>query len=218
MRKIQIMLIAVLLVLNLVCFAWADATITLTGTLDPLNISVVVDPATLDFSLAAGQTTATQTINIQNRTQAPMKVTLTSLTLDANSWKPETNWMDTENFPVLSLADAQRKAAFGIEQSQGWNGGWRDSFPAPTVRYVLAGDEGTSLYQPANISGLDAAGSRYGGFTEINLGTLYEWDNGHGDMVWGPTGCLNLKLVADKKRITTKNLQGTLTLAFELTT
>lgn len=79
-----------MLVLNLVCFAWADATITLTGTLDPLNISVVVNPATLDFSIASGQTTAVQTITIQNQTEAPIKVTLASLTFDADSWKPET--------------------------------------------------------------------------------------------------------------------------------
>lgn len=214
MRKIQIMLIAVLLVLNLVCFAWADATITLTGTLDPLNISVVVEPDTLDLSIPSGQTQAVQTITVVNKTEAPLKVKVEGVTLDPAGWVPYTDWSQANlvNFPVMSIAQAQNWAAMGfVCNTGGW--GWRDNAPVPYYMLNAGGAAATSYTPGDNILGLLDDGSSGGNLPETLLGVLNE-----GSDINPQPGAFQVILKSDKKRVTSKTIQGILNLTFELTT
>lgn len=214
MRKVQILLIAALLVLNLVCFAWADATITLTGTLDPLTISVIVNPATLDMSIPTGQTQAVQTVTVVNKTEAPLKVKVAGVTFDAAGWVPYTDWSQANlvNFPVMSVAQAQNWAAMGFKCNTGGSG-WRDNAPVPY--YMLnAGGATTTSYTPGNnILGLLNDGSSGGNLLETLLGVIKEGSDTNPQQ-----GDFQVILKSDKKRVTSKTIQGTLNLTFELTT
>lgn len=120
MRKVQILIVVALLVLNTVALAWADTTITINGTLDPLVIDITVSPATLDFYLASGETSDVTNLIISNRTPANVEMKVAGFSIEAASpWKPyRMELKGSRNWNTLTVADSDIYAALTLLPSK----------------------------------------------------------------------------------------------------
>ena len=94
--------------------ATADVTIALQGQIDPANIDISIDTATLNLDIPVGQTSASDTITVSSTAIIPVKMTLESVAHKAESWSPT---LIAEDPTTLGLADAQNKARFSLNSN-----------------------------------------------------------------------------------------------------
>ncbi len=87
--------------------AIADVTIALQGQIDPANIDISIDTATLNLDIPAGQTQANDTVTVSSTAMIPVKMSLESVSHKADSWSPT---LIAEDPTTLGLADAQNQA------------------------------------------------------------------------------------------------------------
>ncbi len=103
----QIMLIAFLGFALITPIANADTTISLQGQIDPATIDISIDKAALTMDIAAGDTEASDAVTVSSTALIPVKMTLESVSHEAESWEPT---LITTDPTALGLADAQSQA------------------------------------------------------------------------------------------------------------
>jgi hypothetical protein len=133
MRKVQILLLAMLLLFNAVTAAGA-VTITLNGTLDPVEVDVSV-PASLTYILPVGVSMSDpQVIDVVNNTDAPVRMYVDSMTVDTEAW-PNLTMMATDALGD-NYWERNKRAAYLIAPV---NAGW---YVNPTDTEYIPMDNG----------------------------------------------------------------------------
>lgn len=114
MKRLQTLLITVLCMMLMITPVMGEGTTTidLSGNIEAAAINVSLDTSQLILDIAAGDTSATDSLTITNTSLIPLKVSLASITHDEGSWAPT---MITSDVAGLNLTDAQNKAKFRIE-------------------------------------------------------------------------------------------------------
>lgn len=203
------------LVLGAAGAAWADAVITITGTLDPITIETQVSPTQLEFYLPMGMTEASQQFTISNRSPIPLWVQVVSL--KGSKWGLV--WADenlesgkylTSGNQRFSLTDANKGALLMLYLSQN-SPGW---LAPPSCSWIR--------FDPNNPGEAEARA------VVCSDGTVHglTWRDNSGFYTVGeikeaPDGGstdvpLTLILRADMRRLNTKEANWELTLRFDL--
>lgn len=114
MKRLQTLLITVLCMMLMITPVMGEGTTTidLSGNIEAAAINVSLDTSQLILDIAAGDTSATDSLTITNTSLIPLKVSLASITHDEGSWAPT---MITSDVADLNLTDAQNKAKFRFE-------------------------------------------------------------------------------------------------------
>lgn len=116
--------------------ATADVTISLQGQIDPATIDIIIDKATLNLDIPAGQTSASDTITVSSTAMIPVKMTLVSVAHQAESWSPTLIASDPT---TLGLTDAQNQARFSLNS----NTADADYAVAPPTKVIPTGTGST---------------------------------------------------------------------------
>lgn len=111
----QLTLIAFLAMALIVPISAAHAvTIALQGQIDPANIDISIDKATLNLDIATGLTQATDTITVSSTAVIPVVMSLESVSHKAESWSPT---LITADPTTLGLTDAQTQARLTLNSN-----------------------------------------------------------------------------------------------------
>jgi len=111
----QLTLIAFLAMALIVPISAAHAvTIALQGQIDPANIDISIDKATLNLDIATGLTQATDTITVTSTAVIPVVMSLESVSHKAESWSPT---LITADPTTLGLTDAQTQARLTLNSN-----------------------------------------------------------------------------------------------------
>jgi hypothetical protein len=111
----QLTLIAFLAMALIVPISAAHAvTIALQGQIDPANIDISIDKATLNLDIATGLTQATDTITVSSTAVIPVVMSLESVSHKAGSWSPTLISADPT---TLGLTDAQTQARLTLNSN-----------------------------------------------------------------------------------------------------
>lgn len=198
MKKFQMGIIVVLAMMLMVTPVFANgATINLSGNIYPATIDVGLDKSQMILDIAAGDSTANDTITITNTSLIPIKVRLESVSHNEESWSPT---MITADPTTLGLVDGQNQARFTLGALVG----------------DVSGDPGVIKAAPVGTGTLQltatADGTTWGdaGTTPILIGTITESADGVTEEVATTTGTLDVS----KKRILSKVFDTEMVLNF----
>jgi len=107
MKKIQTIIITMLIMSLMTSMVFADTIINLSGQIDPAEIEIGISSANIILDMAAGQTQAQDSITITSTSLIPVKVELTEFKQEkANRWNPTL----VTDLSGISLAEAQNQA------------------------------------------------------------------------------------------------------------
>jgi hypothetical protein len=203
--------------------AWADAVITITGTLDPITVEMSVTPTTLTFSLPTGVTEDTETVTVTNRAIVPVKVSVVSLDtpgawygLVAGGYAINAaGKMEHDVFGTVSLTEAQQKLILQLE-TQKTSPAWKNAPVFSWVRFEHnnTGDAQARYASPNPAESTSASwitNTQYSQNNTFLIGVLNEApDNGEVSVI------LPVKMMSDVRRLQPREVNMTLTLRIEV--
>lgn len=143
MRKIQTIIVTMLIMSLMTSMVLADTVINLSGQIDPAEIEIGISSANIELDMAAGQTQAQDSITITSTSLIPVKVELTEFKQEkADRWNPTL----VTDLSGISLTEAQNQAKLTLSADGDFDrvGTASQIFTASTTDIDLGGIEASA--------------------------------------------------------------------------